>query len=511
MAMVLMLELAELHSLRTLASKMGDACLERRCQQAIAKLESPPAAKPLAAQLSSVTFARERHVRKLGAAISQPDKLEKAAEEQRDHIEQLSMQLEEFYRQHDLVLAQLHKPKDKAAEPSEPVLALGSLLDGSCDTIEVDMGSIFDFGDLDVPREDKEVVQRRQLELEEQIATMAREVFQRAADVAKAVKKQHQEHAERMVKKRRGGAAAGAGGATAAADIGEPAAQTVYKGGGDGSPSTGVADSGAAPGADGQRASVQTRAAQIPAKRSAAARKGAGRPAAPAPGARVGRGGELHGTGPARSGSATDSFSSITEWGPKSLGILGAQGRQYNAVRFVEMHKKAADAQSIRTEGEAIFVLKHLAATSWESALNASACKGFQATALHMQRGNVVVITLYLFPGGKLGGINTEHRRSVGRFVKTLADPWVIIGDWNTSMDKLQASKSMKLLDGVLIKPDVEVTCTTGPGSSLIDFAFAKRGFEGSLKLRACQQAPWKTHVGLELVIASGHDQWRHQ
>ncbi|CAK0825067.1 unnamed protein product, partial [Prorocentrum cordatum] len=191
-------------------------------------------------------------------------------------------------------------------------------------------------------------------------------------------------------------------------------------------------------------------------------------------------------------------------------------GRQCNAVCFVEMHKKAAVEQGIRTEvakdgGEAIFVLKHLAATSWERMLGESQCKAFRAATLHLQRGNLVVVTAHLFPGDTLGGANAERLRSVGHFVTTLADPWVIIGDWNLSTEQLQASQFMQLVDGIIVKPDVDITCSTASGSSLIDFAVAKRGFEAFLQLRACLQVPWKTHVGLELDIASGREQWWHQ
>ncbi|CAK0798840.1 unnamed protein product, partial [Prorocentrum cordatum] len=124
--------------------------------------------------------------------------------------------------------------------------------------------------------------------------------------------------------------------------------------------------------------------------------------------------------------------------------------------------------------GDATFVLKHPAATSWERVLSAPACKGFQAVTFHLQRGSVVVIAFYLFPGDNLGGANTERLRSVGRFVETLDDPWAIIGDWNPSMEQLQASQFMQLLDGVLPRPDVDVTCAAGSGASLVDFAVAK-------------------------------------
>ncbi|CAK0843419.1 unnamed protein product, partial [Prorocentrum cordatum] len=68
-----------------------------------------------------------------------------------------------------------------------------------------------------------------------------------------------------------------------------------------------------------------------------------------------------------------------------------------------------------------------------------------------------------------------------------------------------------QLADGTIVKPDVDITCSTAAGSSLIDFAVTKRGFEAFLQLRACLQGPWKTRVGLGLDIASGHEQWWHQ
>ena len=81
------------------------------------------------------------------------------------------------------------------------------------------------------------------------------------------------------------------------------------------------------------------------------------------------------------------------------------------------------------------------------------------------------------------------------------------MGDWNISMEQPVASQFGTMLDGVLKRPVVDVTCTTASETSLIEYAMIKRGFEHNVTIRACGQVPWKTHVGLELEIDSGHDQ----
>eukprot|EP00959_Pyramimonas_sp_CCMP1952_P209239 4377261-Pyramimonas_sp.AAC.1 len=57
--------------------------------------------------------------------------------------------------------------------------------------------------------------------------------------------------------------------------------------------------------------------------------------------------------------------------------------------------------------------------------------KGFSATTLHLKSGNLVYIAAYLLPSLGIAQYNNEVLVALGAFTKALADPWVIVADWN--------------------------------------------------------------------------------
>ncbi|CAK0907505.1 unnamed protein product, partial [Prorocentrum cordatum] len=102
-----------------------------------------------------------------------------------------------------------------------------------------------------------------------------------------------------------------------------------------------------------------------------------------------------------------------------------------------------------------------------------------------------------------LGGANTARLRSPGRFVRTLADPWIIVDDWNAGAAQLEASDFLQFFDGVVKVPDAEATCTTAAGTSRIDHPVIKRGFEQFVSARANGQVPaassWRLTAAMRL------------
>eukprot|EP00959_Pyramimonas_sp_CCMP1952_P033382 700673-Pyramimonas_sp.AAC.1 len=77
----------------------------------------------------------------------------------------------------------------------------------------------------------------------------------------------------------------------------------------------------------------------------------------------------------------------------------------------------SASSSSGSRGGEWIVHKRHIAATSWERFRSAKsrAIEGFRPGALHLKRGNVVLLPAYLFPGPKTGGTNIPRIRSISR------------------------------------------------------------------------------------------------
>ena len=99
---------------------------------------------------------------------------------------------------------------------------------------------------------------------------------------------------------------------------------------------------------------------------------------------------------------------------------------------------------------------------------------GFTAVNLHTRAGNLVLITAYWLPGEGIHGVNRERVRTFAGFVKALADPWVILADWNIPVMEFQKTGFLQQIGGALIKPGVEITCDKGKGS-MIDYGVEDR------------------------------------
>eukprot|EP00959_Pyramimonas_sp_CCMP1952_P231027 4829449-Pyramimonas_sp.AAC.1 len=152
----------------------------------------------------------------------------------------------------------------------------------------------------------------------------------------------------------------------------------------------------------------------------------------------------------------------------------------FETVAFAETHVKASVMEAVRAEllkggwkmvgtpasasassssgsrgGEWVVHTGHIAATSWERLRSAKprAIEGFCPSTLHLKRGNVALLSAYLFPGPKTGGINTSRVRAVSRFVCSLADPWIICADWNLEPDELTKSGLLEVWDGEIVTP----------------------------------------------------------
>ena len=148
--------------------------------------------------------------------------------------------------------------------------------------------------------------------------------------------------------------------------------------------------------------------------------------------------------------------------------------------------------------GELVTVRKHLAATTFQSIRQltiaggrADPCKGFAAMVLHLSSGNLVLIALYLQPGLGTGGRNSQILAAVASFVGSLADAWVILGDWNQDPSSLTKSGWPAKLGGELLLPsNCSTTCDKAAEGTLIDYGLVKLGTLSNYCLRGFFDVP---------------------
>eukprot|EP00959_Pyramimonas_sp_CCMP1952_P120099 2511120-Pyramimonas_sp.AAC.1 len=92
-------------------------------------------------------------------------------------------------------------------------------------------------------------------------------------------------------------------------------------------------------------------------------------------------------------------------------------------------------------------------------------------------------------------------------FLDMLADPWIVLADWNMTPCQLADSGYPEEWGGSILVAPGSATCDKGSGST-IDYAAVKRGWERSVVIRQVHDVPWGTHCGLE-VCAGESQPWR--
>eukprot|EP00959_Pyramimonas_sp_CCMP1952_P287076 6003398-Pyramimonas_sp.AAC.1 len=57
--------------------------------------------------------------------------------------------------------------------------------------------------------------------------------------------------------------------------------------------------------------------------------------------------------------------------------------------------------------------------------------RGFAAMNLHLKGGNIILLPLYLLPKAGMLGSNFEKIKALSTVIGSIADPWIIMADWN--------------------------------------------------------------------------------
>ena len=122
---------------------------------------------------------------------------------------------------------------------------------------------------------------------------------------------------------------------------------------------------------------------------------------------------------------------------------------------------------------------------------------------LHRRTGNVVVISTYWLLGDGILGANTERVRSLSSFVLTLADPWVILADFNMTPEEMLATGWPERVGGCIVTPrNVSATCDQGRGR-MLDYAvvYTRAAHRLQVQVNATLEVPWATHCALEITL----------
>ncbi|CAK0907103.1 unnamed protein product [Prorocentrum cordatum] len=181
-------------------------------------------------------------------------------------------------------------------------------------------------------------------------------------------------------------------------------------------------------------------------------------------------------------------FSNITQWGEKPQKFLNESQELAPIFAFTESHVpqsgitklkkdlskdgwKAAVTAATPTRrskegnsgGELLIAKAHLATTTFDvmrETLKARGrqdpFRGFTAMTIHLSGGNVVLFSLYLLPKEGMQGSNFEKIKALSTVIGSIADPWIIMADWNMPPTLVEKSGLPTRLGGKVIVPKIQ-------------------------------------------------------
>ncbi|CAK0890700.1 unnamed protein product, partial [Prorocentrum cordatum] len=195
--------------------------------------------------------------------------------------------------------------------------------------------------------------------------------------------------------------------------------------------------------------------------------------------------------------------------------FMRAQAEQCDVLGFAETHLRGEKLEKMKVDmskdgWKAIATPSTL--TGLEEGRAQRSAKdpfeGFCPPTWHTKSGDLIVVAAYLQPKFGFRGPNERMLIRMTAFSRLLADPWVVLGDWNNQPSEWDKTKWLRKLDGSLVLPtNVATTCNLGQGTP-IDYGIARSDLAASLKLDAVVEVPWETHVGLALSICDGKCNW---
>ena len=66
----------------------------------------------------------------------------------------------------------------------------------------------------------------------------------------------------------------------------------------------------------------------------------------------------------------------------------------------------------------------------------------------HLKGFSLIIVGIYLDSNNSLQGVNARKLTTLAAFLRTCQHPWIVMGDWNSSPEKLWASGWPKIDHG---------------------------------------------------------------
>ena len=234
-------------------------------------------------------------------------------------------------------------------------------------------------------------------------------------------------------------------------------------------------------------------------------------------------------------------FSNITSWGKDAEQFL--LNSSYDIFCVVEHHLNAEKLrkaeQRIRAAGRDIFA--STASPSGRSAAGTSAGVGiaarkslcvkpidsflvqqilgadsimqarWQAVLIRLRGTTVLLVTTYLVHTIGLVNENLILLEQVLMLIRCIGLPTIVCGDWQMHPDVLHASDWPRRAGLVMALPTgLSATCNVNSDrASYIDFYMASPHLLPLLTINPLFTTPWKTHIGLELVLQASPHSYR--
>ena len=144
--------------------------------------------------------------------------------------------------------------------------------------------------------------------------------------------------------------------------------------------------------------------------------------------------------------------------------------------------------------GELILCKPCLTAWGHYQALDA---QGYRSIVYRAQGFSILVICAYFLPGlGLDQGPNQSRSIAIATLIKEMDLEWIVVADWNREPEEVGNSLFAKYLHGVVVAPDVPMTCrsTTDAGGRVLDFALSSRALSTLTTCTTDLDVPFKPH-----------------
>ncbi|CAE8616817.1 unnamed protein product, partial [Polarella glacialis] len=127
---------------------------------------------------------------------------------------------------------------------------------------------------------------------------------------------------------------------------------------------------------------------------------------------------------------------------------------------------------------------------------------GWASCTLRVKGFDFLLVSLYLESGqDPFSDTNAAKLDNLGRFLKVVSLPYMVVGDWNCTPEQLAETSWLNFVKGSVVAPNnVDYTCRQGQGS-LIDYVVCSTALRCMIKVEADLNGPWTPHYGLHITV----------